>query len=138
MKRMVLLLTVLLAALALTACGQQEQGPEKDVPPVEGISQTEQNDGAAAGKLVYLPLWMEPYSVVYYDADLNRTIASGGDLTEEEINSREDVLAVGMYGDELAEPDTKVEYDLHGFIQNIYYKTADGTGYQLEAPHAGS
>ena len=86
MKKAVMLLAVVLA-LALTACGRQED----------------------TGKVVYIPLWKEPYSVVYYDADLNRTVAEGGDLTEEEINSREDIRAVGMYGDELAEPDTKVE-----------------------------
>ena len=42
---------------------------------------------------------------------------------------------MGMYGSVLAEPDTKVEYDLHGFLQNVYYRTPDGTGWQLEAPH---
>ena len=113
MKKAVMLVAAVLA-LALTACGRQED----------------------AGKVVYIPLWMEPYSVVYYDADLNRTIAEGGDLTEEEIDSREDIRAVGMYGDELAEPDTKVEYDLQGFILNVYYKTDDGTGYQLAPPDA--
>lgn len=106
---------LMLLALSLTACGKQ----------------TEED----AGKVVYVPMWMEPYSVVYYDADLNRTVAEGGDLTEEEINGREDILAVGMYGSVLAEPDTKVEYDLHGFLQNVYYRTPDGTGWQLEAPH---
>ena len=82
MKKAVMLVAAVLA-LALTACGRQED----------------------TGKVVYIPLWMEPYSVVYYDADLNRTIAEGGDLTEEEIDSREDIRAVGMYGDELAEPE---------------------------------
>ncbi len=112
MKKAVMLVAAVLA-LALTACGRRED----------------------TGKVVYVPMWMEPYSVVYYDADLNRTVAEGGDLTEEEINSREDILAVGMYGSVLAEPDTKVEYDLHGFLQNIYYRTPDGTGWQLERPH---
>ena len=116
MKKFLMLLAAMLLVLALTACGRQ----------------AEENDG----KVVYVPMWMEPYSVVYYDADLNRTVAEGGDLTEEEINSREDILAVGMYGSVLAEPDTKVEYDLHGFIQNVYYKTDDGTGYQLAPPDA--
>ena len=77
---MLAVLVAAVLALALTACERQED----------------------TGKVVYIPLWMEPYSVVYYDADLNRTIAEGGDLTEEEINSREDIRAVGMYGDELA------------------------------------
>ena len=126
----------LLALLTLSACGAQTlPADEGDVPPVEGISQT-QEDGQTGTKVVYIPMWMQDYSVVYYDAHLNRTIAEGGDLTEEEINSREDIRAVGMYGDELAEPDTKVEYDLHGFIQNVYYKTDDGTGYQLAPPDA--
>ena len=116
MKKMTIWAAAVLLVLTLSACGRQEDGDGGD------------------GKVVYLPLWMEPYSVVYYDADLNRTIAEGGDLTEEEISSREDILAVGMYGSEIAEPDTRVEYDLHGFIQNVYYKTADGTGYQLERP----
>ena len=52
MKKAVMLVAAVLA-LALTACGRQED----------------------TGKVVYIPLWMEPYSVVYYDADLNRTIA---------------------------------------------------------------
>ena len=115
MKKAVMLLATAVLVLELTACRKQED----------------------TGKVVYIPLWMEPYSVVYYDADLNRTIAEGGDLTEEEIDSREDIRAVGMYGDELAEPDTKVEYDLHGFIQNVYYKTDDGAGYQLAPPEIG-
>ena len=67
--------------------------------------------------------------MVYYDANLNRTVEKGGDLTEEEINSREDIDPVLMYGDVLAEPNTKVEYDLHGFIQNIYYRGGDGEYY---------
>ena len=79
----------LLALLTLSACGAQTlPADEKDVPPVEGISQT-QEDGQTGTKVVYIPMWMQDYSVVYYDAHLNRTVESGGDLTEEEINSRE-------------------------------------------------
>lgn len=66
--------------------------------------------------------------MVYYDAHLNRTVESGGDLTEEEINSREDIFPEEMYTI-AAEPNTKVEYDLHGFIQNIYYRGGDGKYY---------
>ena len=95
---------------------------------MEGISQPEE-DGQTVTKVVYVPMWMQDYSVVYYDANLNRTVEKGGDLTEEEINSREDIDPVQMYGDVLAEPNTKVEYDLHGFIQNIYYRGGDGKYY---------
>ena len=105
MKKAVMLLAAALM-LALTACGRRED----------------------TGKVVYIPLWMEPYSVVYYDAHLNRTVESGGDLTEEEINSREDIFPEEMYTI-AAEPNTKVEYDLHGFIQNIYYRGGDGAYY---------
>lgn len=94
---------------------------------VEGISQT-QEDGQTGTKVVYIPTWMQDYSVVYYDAHLNRTVESGGDLTEEEINSREDIFPEEMYTI-AAEPNTKVEYDLHGFIQNIYYRGGDGEYY---------
>ncbi len=84
--------------------------------------------GQTGTKVVYIPTWMQDYSVVYYDAHLNRTVESGGDLTEEEINSREDIDPENMYTIP-AEPNTKVEYDLHGFIQNIYYRGGDGEYY---------
>ena len=105
MKKAVMLVAAVLA-LALTACGRQED----------------------TGKVVYIPLWMEPYSVVYYDEQLNRTVESGGDLTEEEIRSREDIDPALMYTT-AAQPNTKVEYDLHGFLQNIYYLGGDGEYY---------
>ena len=117
----------LLALLTLSACGAETlPADEGDVPPVEGISQPK--NVTDDRKIVYIPLWMQDYSVVYYDAHLNRTVESGGDLTEEEINSREDIFPEEMYTI-AAEPNTKVEYDLHGFIQNIYYRGGDGAYY---------
>lgn len=78
-----------------------------------------------------LPLWMQNNSVVYYDGTLQRTIGQGGDLTEDEIASRQDIQTIGMYSDTiLVEPCTKVEYDLHGFLQNVYYLNGFGE-YQL-------
>ena len=127
MKKYAIIIS-LLALLVLSACGAQTlPTDENDVPPVEGISQT-QEDGQTGSKVVYIPMWMQDNSVVYYDADLNRTVESGGDLTEEEINSREDIDPENMYTI-AAEPNTKVEYDLHGFIQNIYYRGGDGKYY---------
>ena len=123
MKKLSSTAILLALLLALSACGVQTlPTDETDVPPVEDVSQS------TGTKVVYLPTWMQDYSVVYYDADLNRTIESGGDLTEEEINSREDIMPEEMYP-MLAEPNTKVEYDLHGFIQNIYYRGGDGKYY---------
>ena len=125
MKKYAVIAALLALLTALAACGVQTlPTDEKDVPPVEGISQT-QEDGQTGTKVVYIPTWMQDYSVVYYDAHLNRTVESGGDLTEEEINSREDIYPEEMYTI-AAEPNTKVEYDLHGFIQNIYYRGGDG------------
>ena len=123
MKKLSITAILLALLLALSACGVQTlPTDETDVPSVEDVSQS------TGTKVVYLPTWMQDYSVVYYDADLNRTIESGGDLTEEEINSREDIMPEEMYT-MLAEPNTKVEYDLHGFIQNIYYRGGDGKYY---------
>lgn len=86
----------------------------------------------------YIPLWMKPYTVIVYDASGNPTITKGGELTPEEISKRQDIAAVGLV-DESAEmvvvPNTKVEYDLHGFMTNIYY-LVPGTQseYQLSNP----
>ena len=125
MKKITVIAAMLSLLTALAACGVQTLPTDADdVPSVEDVSQPE-GDGQTVTKVVYVPMWMQDYSVVYYDADLNRTVEKGGDLTEEEINSREDIDPAQMYGDVLAEPDTKVEYDLHGFIQNIYYLGGD-------------
>ena len=117
MKKTEIFALLLTLALLLCACNAPQETKEKET-------------------IVYVPLWMEEYSVVYYDADLNRTIETGRDLTEEEITSRDDIDPSMMYGSILAEPNTKVEYDLHGFIQNIYYLSDDGISYQLAPPDA--
>lgn len=130
MKRF-LILGMAAALLLAAGCGAKD-APVDDVPPIEGISQT--GNMTDDRKIVYIPAWMEDYSVVYYDEDLNRTIERGGDLTGEEIAGREDIDPEQMYGYYIAEPNTKVEYDLHGVIQNIYYLNEDGE-YQLEKPH---
>ena len=128
MKKYAVIAALLALLTALAACGVQTLPTDADdVPSVEDVSQPE-GDGQTVTKVVYVPMWMQDYSVVYYDANLNRTVESGGDLTEEEINSREDIYPEEMYTI-AAEPNTKVEYDLHGFIQNIYYRGGDGEYY---------
>ena len=124
MKKFGIAALLLATALLLCACGAPQS--EEETPPVK------QEESA----VVYVPMWMEEYSVVYYDADLNRTIETGRDLTEEEIASRHDIDPSMMYGSVLAEPNTKVEYDLHGFLQNVYYLSDDGVSYQLAPPEA--
>ena len=91
---------------------------------VVAFANTNQND------VEYIPLWMEPYSVVVYDENGLPTVIEGGELSEEEIVSREDIASVGFIDpspDMVVTPNTKVEYDLHGFIQNIYYLTPGTT-----------
>ena len=128
MKKITVIACLLALLTALAACGVQTLPTDADdVPSVEDVSQPEE-DGQTGTKVVYIPTWMQDYSVVYYDAHLNRTVESGGDLTGEEINSREDIDPAEMYTIP-AEPNTKVEYDLHGFIQNIYYRGGDGKYY---------
>lgn len=129
MKKLLILGFAALLMLA-AGCGAEDT-PTDAIQPVEGISQPE--NGTDAQKVVYIPLWMADNSVVYYDEDLNRTIAQGRDLTEEEIAGREDIDPAQMYGSMTAEPNTKVEYDLHGFLQNVYYLGGTGT-YQLSDP----
>ena len=124
MKKIWIAALLLATALLLCACGAPQS--EEETPPAK------QEESA----VVYVPMWMEEYSVVYYDADLNRTIETGRDLTEEEIASRHDIDPSMMYGSVLAEPNTKVEYDLHGFLQNVYYLSDDGESYQLAPPEA--
>ena len=130
MKKLFILGLAALLTLA-AGCGEKDTDTD-DTPPIEGISQT--GNTTDDRKIVYIPLWMQDYSVVYYDGELNRTIAQGGELTEKEIAGREDIDPEQMYGYYIAEPNTKVEYDLHGVIQNIYYLNEDGE-YQLEKPH---
>lgn len=99
---------------------------------IVAFANTNEND------VEYIPLWMEPYSVVVYDEKGLPTVIEGGELSEEEIVDREDIAAVGLIDpspDMIITPNTKVEYDLHGFIQNIYYLVPGTTDqYQLSNP----
>lgn len=122
MKKYAVILWLLTVLAVLSACGAQTlPAGEDDFAPA-----AEEDRGG--GKVVYVATWMQAYSVVYYDEQLNRTVESGGDLTEEEIRSREDIDPAEMYTT-AAQPNTKVEYDLHGVLQNIYYLGGDGKYY---------
>ena len=125
MKRTLIFLLALLAVLMLAACGKTETPPVEDTTPEEPV------------KTVYVPMWMQNDSVVYYDAALERTVAQGGDLTDEELTSRPDIDPVSQYGSVLAAPNTKVTYDSHGVLQNIYYLNGLGE-YQLSDPFVGT
>ena len=75
-------------------------------------------------KDIYIPLWMQPDTVIIYDENVNYTIIKGGELSEDEIAGREDIAVIGLINTEpgfIAEPNTKIEYDKYGFHQNTYY-----------------
>lgn len=128
MKKYAVILWLLAVLAVLSACGAQTlPAGEDDFAPAGTAAQAEEED-RGGGKVVYVASWMQAHSVVYYDEQLNRTVESGGDLTEEEIRSREDIDPALMYTT-AAQPNTKVEYDLHGFLQNIYYLGGDGEYY---------
>lgn len=88
--------------------------------------------------LGYYPLWMQPHTYIIYDEKGLPEITEGGVLLEEDTAGREDIRSIGYIDtgdDEIfrIQPNTKLEYDLHGFIQNIYYLWPDGN-YNLSPP----
>lgn len=128
MKKYAVILWLLTVLAVLSACGAQTlSAGEDDFAPAGTAAQAAEED-RGGGQVVYVATWMQAHSVVYYDEQLNRTVESGGDLTEEEIRSREDIDPAEMYTT-AAQPNTKVEYDLHGVLQNIYYLGGDGEYY---------
>ncbi len=86
----------------------------------------------------YYPTYMQPYTVVIYDEEGKPTIVEGGEILKEEAESRDDISEIGYYvtsKDYAIVPNTKVEYDLHGFLQNIYYlRPGTESEYQLAPP----
>ena len=93
----------------------------------------------------YYPSWMQPNSYIIYDENGNPTIEKGGELIPEDLVGRPEFTGTGAFftvvntGDPFMKiyPNTKAEYDLHGFIQNIYYLWPDGSynlsPYDMEA-----
>lgn len=80
------------------------------------------------------PLWMQPDSEIIYDENGKPEIIAGGEVSKEEYENREDIKGIGMAEINpvtVIAPNTKVEYDLHGFMQNIYFLWPDDKGYNL-------
>ncbi len=95
--------------------------------PSDPIGYMSFEDITAAG---YYPNWMQPHTHIVYDENRVPTITEGGEITEEEATAREDIAAIGYYSDDkvcIIRPNTKAEYDLHGFLQNIYFLWPNGT-----------
>ncbi len=154
MKNLIAILLISVLIFALAGCS--EPVPEDEIPEpsqesnslVEGNSMVEGNFYDEYGYTVtrngetvrYYPTFMQNYTEIIYDGNCDPTVISGGALTEEEVNSREDVFFEIPSEEDWAmimQPNTKVTYDLHGFIQNIYYEVPVGSGnYQLSPPEA--
>ena len=90
----------------------------------------------------YLPNYMQNDTVLVIDGGGNCTIERGGPLTADEVEERQDLQAMlpeimyhTAHSRWTMEPNTKVEYDLHGMLNNIYYEVPDAPGtYQLSKP----
>lgn len=127
-------------------------GPEKESPvmaedtlaSVESKSTTEvvfsedyYEEWISSG---YIPWYMQNNTILIVDGDGNCTIEQGGPLTAADVEGRPDVnqndlnFATAQEKWPL-ESNTKIEYDLHGFLNNIYYEVPNAPGtYQLEKP----
>lgn len=84
----------------------------------------------------YYPDWMQPHTYIVYDENCVPEIIAGGELTIEDAMNMEEFPTMDFcqFDDEMKiEPNTKAEYDLHGFIQNIYHRWPDGS-YNLDYP----
>ena len=89
-----------------------------------------------------LPNYMQNNTVLVIDGEGGCTIVQGGPLTVDEVESRQDlqamlseILYATAHSRWTLEPNTRVEYDLHGMLNNIYYEVPDAPGtYQLSKP----
>jgi hypothetical protein len=71
---------------------------------------------------VYISLWMQPNTVIVFDSNLDYVIVQGGELSASDIIGREGIKAVGLTTTDpgmLAQPNTKVEYEQHGFLMSV-------------------
>ncbi|MBQ5328716.1 MAG: hypothetical protein J6J15_06015 [Oscillospiraceae bacterium] len=163
MKKFLMIALALVLAFALCACGNEPSEPQKPESPAETPSEPEvpeepevipeepsepkktpeeiaENCGymtfeeiTAAG---YYPDWMQPHTIIIYDENGVPEITEGAELTPEDLVDRPefDVMPFIQFSEEMKiEPNTKAEYDLHGFIQNIYHLWPDGN-YNLDYP----
>lgn len=88
----------------------------------------------------HYPRYAEPYSEFVVDADGNWSFETGNFMTKKELAEYE----TGPLGEEdlffeqtetEIQPNTKVNYDLHGFIVDVKYLHDDGQ-YHLAPPYA--
>ena len=137
MKNLIASVLAIIRVLALAACEVEIRNPEEPSSESENLSPEDMTAEELAeyvgylsfetiSELGYYPQWMQPHTYIVYDENCVPTIIEGGELTPEDLVGRDDIISIGFDHSIKAEPNTKAEYDLHGFIQNIYYLWPDG------------
>ena len=159
-RKLSLILAVLLLLSVLCGCTpepeknenfsedlSESESSESDLPKEDDAEKTAEEIAEKAGYMTleeitaagYYPSWMQPGSYIVYDNGGVPAITEGGELLPEDLLGRPEfeVMPFTSIGsdDPFMEifPNTKAEYDLHGFIQNIYYLWPDGS-YNLSPP----
>ena len=130
-----------------------EKGEENTIAVLHGSSEAEKSAEEIAEEIGYMtfaeitaagyyPDWMQPNSSISYDENGVPTITAGGELLPEDLVGRPEFTvgepmpftSVGIEAPFfMIQPNTMAEYDLHGFLRNIYYLWPDGN-YNLSPP----
>ena len=128
-----------------------EKGEENTIAVLHGSSEAEKSAEEIAKEIGYMTLeeitaagyypdWMQPNSSISYDENGVPTITAGGELLPEDLVGRPEFSGKIPFTSAgsgivtmMIQPNTMAEYDLHGFIRNIYYLWPDGN-YNLSPP----
>ena len=130
-----------------------EKGEENTIAVLHGSSEAEKSAEEIAEEIGYMtfaeitaagyyPDWMQPNSSISYDENGVPTITAGGELSPEDLVGRPEFTvgepmpftSVGIEDPFfMIQPNTMAEYDLHGFLRNIYFLWPDGN-YNLSPP----
>ncbi len=130
-----------------------EKGEENTIAVLHGSSEEEKSAEEIAKEIGYMTLeeitaagyypdWMQPHTKIVYDENKVPKITEGGELSPEDLVGRPEFTggepmpftSVGIEDPFfMIQPNTMAEYDLHGFIQNIYFLWPDGN-YNLSPP----
>ena len=128
-----------------------EKGEENTIAVLHGSSEAEKSAEEIAEEIGYMtfaeitaagyyPDWMQPNSSISYDENGVPTITAGGELLPEDLVGRPEFSGKIPFTSAgsgivtmMIQPNTMAEYDLHGFLQNIYYLWPDGN-YNLSPP----
>ena len=130
-----------------------EKREENTIAVLHGSSEAEKSAEEIAKEIGYMTLeeitaagyypdWMQPHTKIVYDENKVPKITEGGELSPEDLVGRPEFIggepmpftSVGIEDPFfMIQPNTMAEYDLHGFIQNIYFLWPDGN-YNLSPP----